>query len=153
MHFLEVFAPNAPVREIPDVPRFVNDSIARTLGGVTRAGRPLFLKMPYFGPAAMEQLVSYDPTLIVGILGGSAGTTHDAFRMLWEAKKHGARAALFGRKINNAEDQLTFVEILRAIADGQSGPEEAVRDYHGRLQKAGIQPNRELEEDLKLTQL
>ena len=152
-HFLEVFAPNAPVNEIADVPRYVNDSIARTLGGVTRAGRPLFLKMPYFGPAAVEQLVGYDPTLIVGILGGSAGTTHDAFRMLWEAKKYGARAALFGRKINHAEDQLTFVEILRAIADGKLQPEEAVREYHGRLETADIRPKRELQEDLALTQL
>ena len=152
-HFLEVFTPNAPERVPADVPRFVNDCIARTVAGVTRAGRPLFLKMPYYGPAAMEQLVHYDPTLIPGILGGSAGTTHDAFRMLWEAKKYGARAALFGRKINHAEDQLTFVQVLRAIADDEIGPEEAVRDYHGRLQKAGIQPKRELAEDLVLTQL
>ena len=101
-HFLEVFDPNACGDHCPpDVPRFINDSIARTLAGVTGRGRPLFLKMPYHGPEAMEALVRYDPTLIVGILGGSAGTTLDAFQMLWEAKKYGARAALFGRKINN----------------------------------------------------
>ena len=151
-HFLEVFAPNAPVQPIEDIPRFVNDAIARCLAGVPKASRPLFLKMPYFGPAAMEQLVHYDPTLIVGILGGSAGTTHDAFRMLWEAKKYGARAALFGRKINNAEDQLTFVRFLRALADGQIEPDEAVRAYHGELQKADIKPNRPLQDDLQLTQ-
>ena len=109
--------------------------------------------MVYHGPQAMEELVRYDPHLVVGVLGGAAGTTRDAFRLLYEAKKYGARAALFGRKINHAEDQLTFVQILRAIADGQLGPEEAVREYHGRLQKAGIQPKRDLAEDLKLTQL
>ena len=76
---------------------------------------------------AMEELVSYDPHLVVGILGGSAGTTYDAFKLLAEARKHGARAALFGRKINNSECQLAFVEFLRRIADGQLGPEEAVR--------------------------
>ena len=101
----------------------------------------------------MEQLVHYDPTSIVGILGGAAGTTHDAFRMLWEAKKYGARAALFGRKINNAENQLIFVRILRAIADGQLEPEQAVRDYHGQLQETGTAPHRSLEDDLVLTQL
>ena len=152
-HFLEVFAPNAPVREIDDVPRFVNDHIARCLGGVTSSARPLFLKMPYFGPAAMEQLVEYDPNLIPGILGGSSGTTHDAFRMLWEAKKYGARAALFGRKINFAENQLMFIRMLRAIADDEIEPEEAVRDYHGQLQSAGIAPHRSLDDDLQLTQL
>lgn len=152
-HFLEVFAPNAPVREIQDVPRFVNDHIARCLAGVTSNARPLFLKMPYFGPAAMEQLVEYDPNLIPGILGGSAGTTHDAFKMLWEAKKYGARAALFGRKINNSENQLMFIRMLRALADDEIEPAEAVRDYHGQLQAAGISPHRSLDDDLELTQL
>ncbi len=56
-HFLEVFAPNACGKYCPkDVPRFVNDSIVRTLAGVTDRGRPLFLKIPYFGPAAMAAL-------------------------------------------------------------------------------------------------
>jgi len=153
-HFLEVFVPNAPGDRAPeDVGRFVNDAIVRTLAGVTSIGRPLFLKIPYFGPHAMESLVRYDSSIIVGILGGPAGTTHDAFRMLWEAKKYGARAALFGRKINYAEHQLEFVTVLRALADGQIGPEEAVRDYHGRLQTLGIAPQRALEEDLQLTQV
>ena len=104
---------------------------------MTSRGRPLFLKIPYHGPAAMEALARYDRSLVVGILGGSAGTTFDAFHMLWEAKKYGARVALFGRKINNAEHQLTFVKYLRAVADDQIEPAEAVRAYHGDLAQAG----------------
>ena len=150
-HFLEVFAPNAPINPIDDVPSYVNDSIARLLGGITRRSRPLFLKMPYFGPAAMESLVQYDESLVVGILGGSAGTTYDAFRMLADAKKYGARVALFGRKINFAEDQVAFLQHLRQLADGNIRPEEAVRSYHGELQTMGKTPLRDLEEDLKLT--
>jgi hypothetical protein len=146
-HFLEVFVPNAPINPVDDVPRFVNDSIARMLAGVGSRTRPLFLKMPYFGPAALEQLVSYDSSLVVGILGGSSGTTFDAFNMLWEAKKYGARAALFGRKINNAEHQLSFITHLRALADGDVKPAEAVRAYHGDLAKLRIKPLRSLEED------
>jgi len=152
-HFLEVFDPNAPGEHYPkDVGRFINDHIARALAGVTSRGRPLFLKIVYHGPAAMEALAKYDPTLVVGILGGSAGTTFDAYHMLWEAKKYGARVALYGRKINNAEDQLQFVKYLRAVADDQIGPEEAVRAYHGELQKAGIKPYRTLEHDLTRTE-
>ncbi|MEX2307438.1 MAG: hypothetical protein WD738_07590 [Pirellulales bacterium] len=150
-HFLEVFPPNAPVQPVADVPRFVNDSIARLSAGIGSATRPLFLKMPYFGPAALEQLVSYDSSLVVGILGGSAGTTYDAFQMLWEAKKYGARAALFGRKINNAEHQLSFVAQLRALADGHIEPAEAVRAYHAELEKLRIVPQRSLADDLILT--
>ena len=150
-HFLEVFDPNAAQAPIPDLGRFINDHIVRALAGVTSAGRPLFLKIAYHGPRAMEELAAYDRSLIPGILGGSAGTTFDAFHMLWEAKKYGARVALYGRKINNAEDQLTFVKYLRAIADSQIGPEEAVRAYHGDLQKMGKTPQRSLDDDLKLT--
>ena len=150
-HFLEVFAPNAPVNPIADVPKFVSDHIVRALAGVTSAGRPVFLKIPYFGPKAMEELVRYDSSLVVGILGGSAGTTLDAFQMLYDAKKYGARVALYGRKINNAEHQLTFITYLRAIADGKIWPVEAVKAYHGELQKLKITPKRSLEDDLKIT--
>jgi hypothetical protein len=151
-HFLEVFDPNACGEHCPeDLPRFINDQIVRALAGVTLRGRPLFLKIPYHGPAAMEALAGYDRSLVVGVLGGSAGTTYDAFHMLWEAKKHGARAALYGRKINNSEHQLTFVEYLRAIADDQIGPEEAVRAYHAALGRLGVRPHRLLPDDLQRT--
>ena len=151
-HFLEVFDPNACGDRCPaDLGRFTNDLIARTLAGVPRAGRPVFLKIVYHGPRAMEDLVAYDPQLVVGVLGGSSGTTHDAFKLLEDAKKHGARAALFGRKINNSEHQLTFVQYLRAIADGQIAAVEAVKAYHGDLARLKIPPYRALKEDMELT--
>jgi hypothetical protein len=150
-HFLEVFDPNVPSGlDDSQLPKFINDHIARTLAGVAPAGRPVFLKIVYHGPKAMEELVSYDPHLVAGILGGGAGTTYDAFKLLAEAQKYGARAALFGRKINSAECQLAFVEFLRLIADGVISPEEAVRAYHGVLAKLNIKPRRKLEDDLTL---
>lgn len=150
-HFLEVFDPNVPNAVDPNLrPGFINDLIARTLAGVTSAGRPVFLKMVYHGPKAMEELVAYDPHLIVGILGGSAGTTLDAFQLIHEAQKYGGRVALYGRKINNAENQLAFIEFLRHIVDDVINPKEAVRAYHAVLEKLGVRPHRLLEEDLTL---
>jgi hypothetical protein len=99
----------------------------------------------------MEELAQYDPNLVVGILGGSAGTTYDAFKLIHDAQKYGARVALFGRKINNAEHQLAFIEMLRLVTDDKLSPEEAVRAYHGVLQGKGIKPHRLLDDDLKLT--
>ena len=96
----------------------------------------------------MEELVAYDPHLVVGVLGGAAGTTLDAFTLLHQAKKYGGRAALFGRKINQAENQLAFIEFLRHIADGVIEPVEAVKAYHSVLQKLGVTPLRSLEQDL-----
>ncbi|HUT09987.1 MAG TPA: hypothetical protein VMY42_05790 [Thermoguttaceae bacterium] len=150
-HFLEVFDPNSPQNSIPDLGRFTNDMIARALAGVAGDARPLFLKIVYHGPAAMEQLASYDSRLVIGILGGSSGTTFDAFEQLWEAKKYGARVALYGRMINNSEHQLTFIQHLRALADDQLEPKEAVRSYHAELARLGIRPYRSLEDDLQAT--
>lgn len=151
-HFLEVFDPNVasgiPAEKLGE---FINDNILRTLAGVPEAGRPLFLKIVYHGPRAMEELCQYDPNMVVGVLGGSAGTTYDAFKLIHDAQKYGARVALFGRKINNAEHQLAFIEMLRLITDGKVLPEEAVHAYHGVLQGKGIKPTRPLEKDLELT--
>lgn len=150
-HFLEVFDPNAPLGlEGDQTAKFINDSIARTLAGVAQAGRPVFLKVVYHGPKAMEELVGYDPHLVVGILGGGAGTTYDAFKLIAEAQKYGARVALFGRKINNAECQLAFVQFLRLIVDGAISPEDAVRAYHAVLEKLNIRPQHSLADDLTL---
>jgi hypothetical protein len=151
-YFLEVFAPNVKDAVPEDeIGAFVNDHICRMLAGVSIEGRPEFLKIPFFGPESLEELVNYDLGMIVGVLGGSSGTSFDAFTLLAEAKKHGARVALFGRKIKDAEHPLSFVAMLRRVADGELGAGEAVRAYHGELQKLAIPPRRALKDDLALT--
>ena len=151
-HFLEVFDPNVNSGIAPEkLGEFINDNIIRTLAAVPESGRPDFLKIVYHGPRAMEELAQYDPKMVVGILGGSAGTTYDAFKLIHDAQKHGARVALYGRKINQAEHQLAFIEMLRLITQGNISPEEAVRAYHGVLQGKNIKPHRSLEDDLKST--
>lgn len=154
-HFLEVFEPNVPAQTHgiapSQVPFFMNDHIVRLLAGIPSAARPRFLKIPYHGPRALDELCAYDPSLIVGILGGSAGTTHDAFALLHQAKQHGARVALFGRKIKAVEHQLSFVENLRLVADGLISPVEAVKRYHSALTGLSISPYRSLRDDLELT--
>ncbi len=146
-YFLEVFAPNSPNTGLSpeQVPAFLNDQIVRALAGVPSSGRPLFLKIPYLGPGPLEELVAYDPSLVVGILGGNSGTTYEAFKLLAEARKHGARVALFGRRIKDSEHPLTFIHMLRAIADGEIEPKEAVRNYHSELEKLGIRPKHRLD--------
>lgn len=152
-YFLEVFNPNVdPGIQPEQVGSFLNDCIIRCLAGVTRVGRPIFLKIPYNGPGPMEELASYDPSLVVGILGGSSGTTLDAFQLIHDAQKYGAQVALFGRKINLSEHPLAFIEFLRRITDGEITPTEAVKAYHGVLQQMKIPAARSLDDDLVLTQ-
>jgi hypothetical protein len=152
-YFLEVFNPNVETGIDPaELPHYVNDCIIRCLAGVTRADRPQFLKIVYNGPKALEELASFDPSLVVGVLGGGAGTTCDCFELLHQAERYGARVALFGRKINLAEDPLAIVTLMRQVAAGTIAPREAVRAYHGELQKQKLRPARALDDDLALTE-
>ncbi len=152
-HFLEVFNPNAPQNLDPEVmPFYVNDMIMRVLAGVARAERPLFLKMPFNGRKAMEELASHDPSLVIGILGGSAGTTRDCFELLSQGEKSGARVALFGRKINLAESPIDLVALFRPVIESALTPEQAVKEYHGVLAKKKLKPKRSLQDDLKVTE-
>ena len=151
-HFLEVFNPNAPsALASGDVGGFVNDSIVRMLAGVTSAQRPLFLKMAYNGSDALAELVEHDPSVVVGILGGAAGTTRDTFELLEQAQRHGARVALFGRRIQRAESQLDLVGLMRPVLRGELSPADAVRAYHAALERAGVAAQRTLEADLEVT--
>lgn len=152
-YFLEVFNPNVDTGIAPElVPHYVNDCICRALAGLTRAHRPQFLKIAYNGPKALEELASHDPGLVVGVLGGGAGTARDAFELIHQAEKYGARVALFGRKINLAEDPLAMVRHMRAVADGDLSPAEAVRAYHGDLEAQGQKPYRALDDDMAITE-
>jgi DhnA family fructose-bisphosphate aldolase class Ia len=155
-HFLEVFNPAFDIRLTggADIGSFINDNIVRTLAGVMEADQPQFLKLQYNGPRTMEELASYDPTrLIVGVLGGAAGTTRDTFELLSHAERYGARVALFGRKIHLAESPLEIVKLMRQVVARSVTPEEAVKAYHGALQKQKIKPMRSLADDLQLTEL
>jgi DhnA family fructose-bisphosphate aldolase class Ia len=154
-HFLEVFNPAFDIRlkDAADIGAFINDNIVRTLAGVLAADCPLFLKLQYNGPRAMEELSAYDPGhLVVGILGGAKGTTRDTFELLAQAERHGARVALFGRKIHLAEEPLEIVGYMRAVVEGELKPEEAVKAYHDGLKKRKIKPTLDLAEDRQITE-
>lgn len=152
-YFYEVFNPNVELgitRE--QIGEFVNDNIIKSLASITRADRPQFLKTPFNGPKALEELASFDSELIVGVLGGGAGTTRDTFELVAQAERYGGRLALFGRKINLAESPLELIVIMRQVADGSISPKEAVRAYHGELQKKNLKSVRPLEDDNKVTE-
>jgi DhnA family fructose-bisphosphate aldolase class Ia len=153
-HFLEVFNPAFDIGlRGAEIGEYVNDCIIRTLAGVAAADRPLFLKVQYNGPKPMEELVSYDPKgLIVGVLGGGKGTTRDTFELVLRSERHGARVALFGRKINLAEAPLDLVLLMRGVVEGGISSLDAVKDYHNRLNKAGVKPHRTLKDDLEITE-
>lgn len=152
-HFLEVFNPAYDIGlKDTDLGDYVNDMILKTLAGVTQADAPLFLKMQFNGHRAMSDLAAYDPeNLVVGILGGAAGTTRDTFELAKQAEQAGARVALFGRKINLAEAPLELVRLMRAVIENKLNSEDAVKEYHRYLTDNQISPLRNLQNDLQIT--
>lgn len=151
-YFLEIFNPQTSV-EVDDFAAYNNDMIVRCLAGVSRQERPLFLKAAYNGPAATEEIARYDPDHIVfGILGGGAGTTRDCLELVRQAERYGARVALFGRKIYQAEDSVLMLKAMRRVLEDGIASEEGVKAYHGDLQSEGLTPFRDLAQDLELTE-
>lgn len=152
MHFLEVFNPNVETGLSSDqVGFFINDCVVRTLASLTRQEKPEFLKVAYNGPGSLEELVQHDPSMVVGIMGGGGGTHRDTFELLAQAERYGARLALFGRKINGAEDQCLMITWMRRVVDRKVNSIEAVRGYHADLQRQGCVADRSLENDLQIT--
>lgn len=153
MHFLEVFNPNQDIGVPPDgLGAYVNDCILRAMGSLTRAERPEFLKIAYNGPAALEELAAHDPSLVVGVLGGGNGTLRDTLELVAQAERFGGRLALFGRKINAAEDQAALIRWMRLVADAKVTPAQAVRGYHADLARQKLIPDRDLDTDLRITE-
>jgi hypothetical protein len=154
-HFLEVFNPAFDINlaDQADIGSFVNDNIVRTLAGVMEQDYPHFLKIQYNGPRAMEELASFDPGhLIVGILGGAKGTARDTFELIGQAERYGARVALFGRKILQAEDPIGLVRMMRRVVEKDIDAADAVKAYHGELEAKGLRPARPLAEDSEITE-
>lgn len=154
-HFLEVFNPAFDINlaDRADIGSFINDNIVRTLAGVMAEDYPKFLKIQYNGARAMEELASFDPGhLIIGILGGAKGTARDTFELIGQAERYGARVALFGRKILQAESPLALVRMMRRVVEKDIGAEEAVKAYHGELEAGGLKPARALSEDLEISE-
>ena len=151
-YFLEVFNSVVIQLSISEMGEYINDCILKTLAGQISKEKPLFLKIQYNGPKAMEELASYDPdNLIVGILGGSKGTSRDSFELLKQAHKYGARVALFGKKINLSENQLITVQTMRKVIEENLTSTEAVKLYHDKLIKNNIKPDRNMDQDIQLT--
>jgi len=151
-HFLEVFNSAVINLSIEEMGQYVNDCILKTLAGQISREKPLFLKIAYNGPKAMEELASYDPgNLVIGILGGGKGTSRDCFELLRQACKYGARVALFGRKVNLSENQLIIIETMRNVIENDLDSKDAVKLYHDKLLKENIKPDRDISKDSELT--
>ena len=151
-HFLEVFNPNIAAAVAPkDTGAYVHDYIIGLLASLTSVERPEFLKVAYNGADTMRELTEYDSSM-VGVMGGKGATHRDTLELIAQSERCGARVALFGRKINQAENQLAIIEWIWRVGNCEVSPDEAVRGYHTDLARLGIRPDRELADDILVTE-
>ena len=85
-------------------------------------------------------------------VNGATGTSRDTFELLSQAERYGARVALFGRKIHLAESPVAIVRMMREVVARNVTPEEAVKAYHGALEKEKLKAARALADDLEVTE-
>lgn len=130
-HLLEVFLPNVeqPGMDAEAQGWFVADSIARLMSYLHRHQRPRFIKTAYTTPAVWEALTRFDPTLIVGALGGPRRNARATLQLAHDVTAYGGRAILFGRAIFEEESPRRIAQALRAVLDRTMTPEEAYREY------------------------
>lgn len=152
-HFLQV---SDPAIEIDtgdaDYAAYRNDIMIRSLAGVARRERPIFIEAEYLGPAATEELASWHPSrIVIGITGCRGGTTRDCLERLAQAERYGARLANFSRESFNCEDPVLMLVAMRRVIRDAMSSFEAARAYHDDLKAAGLRPNRPLQDDTELT--
>jgi len=120
------------------LPSFVNDSVVRALAGVTSAERAALPQDRLQRGSRLGGVGRARPLAYRRHPRGGGRTTRDTFELLSQAMRHGARVALFGRKINLAESPLEMLGFMWRVVRGEVGAAEAVRGYHAALGKKGL---------------
>lgn len=134
-YFLEVFLPNTNLPGLDREKRgqYIADSIVRTLSYLKKKERPRFIKTEFTTAATWRELCQFDPTLIIGALGGPRQNTKKTLELAHAVVSNGGRAALFGRTIFDDDNPRAIARALRAVLDKKQSVAEAFAAY----QKAG----------------
>jgi hypothetical protein len=133
-HILEFFLPNVNLPGVDEKARgqYVADSIVRMMSYLRRHQRPLFIKTVYTTSETWRELTSFDPTLVIGALGGPRQNARKTLQLAYDATEHGSRVILFGRSIFEEDDPRLIVKYLRAVLDRTMTVDEA----HGAYQRS-----------------
>jgi hypothetical protein len=138
-HILEVFLPNVKLPGLDDEKRgmYVADSIVRAMSYLRKHQRPRFIKTAYTAPQVWRELTQFDPTLVIGALGGPRQNARRTLQLACDVVQNGGRAILFGRTIFEEEDPVGIARALRRVLDGECAPEEAHLEYQRNIRRNG----------------
>ncbi|HIE52814.1 MAG TPA: hypothetical protein EYP85_13755 [Armatimonadetes bacterium] len=145
-HILEVFLPNI---NLPGMDReargeYAADSIVRTMSYLRKHQRPLFIKTEYTTERIWRELTSFDPTLIIGALGGPRESPRRTLELAYNVTEHGGHVILFGRTVFTEENPRLIARALRQVLDREKTVDEALTEYEAGLEeeRAQMRPRR-----------
>lgn len=136
-HILEVFLPNIRLPGLDDEKRgmYVADSIVRTMNYLRKHQRPRFIKTAYTTAKVWNELTQFDPSLIIGALGGPRENARKTLQLANNVIQNGGHAILFGRTIFGEQSPVRIARALRNVLDEQMSPEEAHSMYQKSLRQ------------------
>jgi hypothetical protein len=136
-HILEVFLPNVKLPGMDEEKRgmYVADSIVRTMSYLRKHQRPRFIKTAYTTPQVWQELTQFDPTIVIGALGGPRQNARRTLQLAHDVVRYGGRAILFGRSIFGEVDPVGIARALRSVLDKEINPEEARSEFQKSLRK------------------
>lgn len=136
-HILEVFLPNIKLPGLDNEKRgmYVADSIVRTMNYLRKHQRPRFIKTAYTTAKVWNELTQFDPSLIIGALGGPRENARKTLQLANNVIQNGGHAILFGRTIFGEESPVGIARALRNVLDELMSPEEAHSMYQQSLRQ------------------
>ena len=99
----------------------------------------------------MEELAEQRPTLVVGVLGGSAGHHPGHLRAARPSRAGRGGWRCSGGRSSAPSRSCGLVARMPPVLRGELSPSDAVRAYHDGLAEDGVSPARTLEADLEVT--
>lgn len=134
-HILEVFLPNVnlPGMDMEKRGQYTADSIMRTMNYLRQRERPLFIKTAYTTKEIWQELTQFDPTLIIGALGGARQNARSTLNLAYDVTGNGGKVILFGRAVFQEDNPRLIAKALRAVLDRKMMPEDAHKEYQQSL--------------------
>ena len=139
-HILEVFLPNIKLPGLDNEKRgmYVADSIVRTMNYLRKHQRPRFIKTAYTTAKVWNELTQFDPSLIIGALGGPRENARKTLQLANNVIQNGGRAILFGRTIFGEVSPVGIARALRNVLDEQLSPEDAHSMYQQSIRRDSV---------------
>jgi len=130
-HILEVFLPNVriPGMDLERRGEYTADSIHRTMSYLRIRQRPLFIKTAYTTGEIWQALTSFDPTLVIGALGGPRQGPKATLQLAYDVTEYGGKVILFGRTVFQEDEPRSIAKALRAVLDREMSVDEAHNEY------------------------